>query len=115
MSTTRRQFIKQSAGAVTLSLVMPRMLFARAADPNRKVLVVIELAGGNDGFNTVVPYTDARYFSLRPTLSLKDNDLREAPRRSTIISDHLGFHPSMGKLKEMHDAGRVATVVGVGY
>jgi len=115
MSTTRRQFIKQSAGAVTLSLVMPRTLFARAADPDRRVLVVIELAGGNDGFNTVVPYTDSRYFSLRPTLSLKDSDLRDAQGRSTIISDRLGFHPSMGKLKEMHDAGRVATVVGVGY
>ena len=94
---------------------MPRTLFARAADPGRRVLVVIELAGGNDGFNTVVPYTDARYFSLRPALALRDSDLIDGQGHSTIISDHLGFHPSMGKLKEMHDAGKVATVLGVGY
>lgn len=121
MPTNRRQFIKRSLGAVTVSMLLPRTLFASPRDvslspnPSRRVLVIIELSGGNDGLNTVIPYTDSRYASLRPILSLKESELRDPQGRSTIISDQLGLHPSMGKLKELYDAGRVGVVLGVGY
>ena len=121
MPTNRRQFIKQSLTAVSAGLVMPRIFFstARAASPQseaeRRVLVIIELSGGNDGLNTVIPYTDARYYSLRPMLGIKDSELKDAQGNSTILSNAFGLHPSMGKLKQMYDANKVAIVLGAGY
>lgn len=117
MSTTRRSFIKQSAGAVAVGLVAPRLLLreARAQTATRKVLVIIQLAGGNDGLNTVIPYADSRYASLRPTLSFRESELKDSQGRPTIISHELGLHPAMVAMKEMYDAGRVAIVNGVGY
>ena len=119
MATTRRQFIKRGLGMVTVSVALPQVWLggarAQAGDPDRKILVVIEMLGGNDGLNTVVPYADSRYHSFRPTLGIKDTELKDAQGRSTIISDRFGLHPSMGRLKELYDAGRVAIVQGVGY
>jgi uncharacterized protein (DUF1501 family) len=123
MAINRRQFIKRSAGAVSISLVLPRFWMnnvARgqelAADPSRKILVVIQLAGGNDGSNMVVPYTDSRYQSLRPTLGFKDVDLKDANGNSTILgSDPFGLNPAMSEIKSLYDGGKVAIVLGVGY
>ena len=70
MPITRRQFIKRGAGAVAVGMIAPGVWLRRAqastpeAAQDRK-FVVIELTGGNDGFNTVVPYTNSRYHSLR--------------------------------------------------
>jgi uncharacterized protein (DUF1501 family) len=120
MPITRRQFIKRGVGVVSVGLVLPRFCLseARAAQQvfasNRK-LVIIQLAGGNDGFNTVVPYTDVNYQLLRPTLGFKEPDLRTAQGASTIISNQFGLHPSLGEIKELYDQGRVAAVLGVGY
>ncbi|MEK6322312.1 MAG: DUF1501 domain-containing protein [Acidobacteriota bacterium] len=120
MPVTRRQFIKRGAGMVTVGLVIPRVWLADARGeqveftPKRK-LVVIQLAGGNDGFNTVVPYTDARYYSLRPTLGLRETELKTSDGSSTIISSQYGLHPAMGEIKDLYDEGRVAIVLGVGY
>ena len=120
MPVTRRQFIKRSATAVTVGLVMPRFWATEArgqhiqANPSRK-LVVIQLAGGNDGLNTVVPYTDGRYYSLRPTLGLKDSELKTAQGVSTLISNDFGFHPAMAEIKDLYDQNKVALVLGVGY
>ena len=120
MAIKRRQFLKTSLGAVSVSLFLPDSFltgraFAATPDPNRRVLVVIELSGGNDGLNTVVPYTDARYVALRPTIAFKDTDLRDAAGNSTIISNQFGFHPALSKLKGLYDSGKVAVVLGVGY
>lgn len=120
MPVTRRQFIKRGAGMVTVGMVIPRFWLsdARAEQveftPHRK-LVVIQLAGGNDGFNTVVPYTDARYYSLRPTLAFRDTELKTKDGVPTIISNQFGLHPAMAEIKQLYDAGRVAVVLGVGY
>jgi len=100
MPVTRRQFIKRGAGMVTVGMVIPRFWLSEARgeqidfDPQRK-LVVIQLAGGNDGFNTVVPYTDARYYSLRPVLAFRDTELKAKDGTSTIISNEFGLHPAM--------------------
>ncbi|MFY9573828.1 MAG: hypothetical protein WAV20_20710, partial [Blastocatellia bacterium] len=123
MAINRRQFIKRSAGAVSVSLIMPRLWtggIARgqevAADPNRRVLVMIQLAGGNDGLNTVVPYTDSRYMTLRPTLGFKDTELKDDTGASTILGNNpFGLNPAMSEVKALYDAGKVAIVLGVGY
>jgi len=118
---TRRDFIKQSFGAVSVSLILPRTLLgsvrpaALMADTRRRVLVVFQFAGGNDGLNTVIPFTDPNYQGLRPTLAFKQAGLVDAGGRSTIISDSVGFHPSLTKFKDLYDQGRVAIIREVGY
>src|SRR5262245_22398194 len=120
MPVTRRQFIKRSAGLVTVGMVVPRFLLSEARaeqvafTPAQK-LVIVQLAGGNDGFNTVVPYTDSRYYSLRPTLSFRETELRTIDGSSTLISNQFGLHPSLKEMKDFYDAGKVAIVLGVCY
>ncbi|HYP28150.1 MAG TPA: DUF1501 domain-containing protein [Blastocatellia bacterium] len=118
MPTTRREFIKRGAGMVTLSLVMPKIWLSGAraqSNSTRRIFVVIQLNGGNDGLNTLIPYTDPNYSSLRPGLSFRDSDLKDDQGRSTIISNQFGLHPSLGEIKDLFDAGKVAIVNGVGY
>ena len=120
MPINRRQFIKRSAGAVTVSLVMPRLWMGGSAlgqpPANRRIFVVIQQSGGNDGLNTVIPYTDANYFSLRPTLGFKDTELKDSNGASTILGgSSFGLNPAMNEMKSLYDAGKVAVVLGVGY
>lgn len=121
MATTRRQFIKRSAQFVSLSVVLPRVWLTNAhaqaltSDPNRRTLVVIQLLGGNDGLNTVIPYTDSRYYSLRPSLALKESGLKDSQGRSTMISNKFALNPNLEKIKEIYDQNKVAIVQGVGY
>jgi len=121
MPVTRRQFIKRSAGMVTVGLVLPKFWLGEARadqpsfNPNRK-FVVIQLAGGNDGFNTVIPYTDSRYYALRPTLSFKETELKDGNGHSTILSDGpFGLHPAMSEIRDLYDQRKVAIVLGAGY
>jgi uncharacterized protein (DUF1501 family) len=121
MPVTRRQFIKRSAGMVTVGLVLPKFWLgeARGEQPSfnpRRKFIVIQLAGGNDGFNTVIPYTDPRYYSLRPTLSFKESELKDGTGRSTILNDGpFGLHPAMSEIKDLYDQRKVAIVLGAGY
>ncbi|MCH8206634.1 MAG: DUF1501 domain-containing protein, partial [Chloroflexi bacterium] len=72
------------------------------------VLVVLQLTGGNDYFNTVIPYTDQNYFDSRPRLQIPEE-------RVLKIDGELGFHPAMGPMKEIYESGDMAIVHGVGY
>ena len=72
------------------------------------VVVVVELNGGNDYLNTVVPYSDPNYHDNRVKLRLTEEEVHK-------IDDRLGFHPAMGPLKDVYDRGDVAIVHGVGY
>ena len=72
------------------------------------VLVVIELAGGNDSLNSVVPYGDPLYMDNRVAL-------RITPEEVLPINDHIGFHPAMGAMKGLYDEGKVAVIQGIGY
>ena len=72
------------------------------------VLVVIQLSGGADFMNTLIPYTHGAYHDARPVVGIK-------PEEVLPINDTLGFHPSAGRLKELYDAGKVAVVQGIGY
>ncbi len=116
--SNRRAFIQNGLGFVSLGLTSPQFLRATsqgampkdgwAAIPTGKTLVVIEMTGGNDGLNTVVPYTDAAYAAARPNIGLKAGDVVK-------ISDKLALHPAMKSLGAMFEKGRVAVVNGVGY
>jgi len=71
-------------------------------------LVVIQLSGGNDCLDTVVPYTNGLYYDFRPTVKI-------APEAVLPIDDAFGFHPSMGPIKRLWDEGKVAIINGIGY
>ena len=106
MPINRRQFIKRSATAVTVSLVMPKLWLGRAdaRDINaadRRIFLVIQMAGGNDGLNTVIPYADSKYQQLRPTLGFKDTELKDAQGHSTILNNSLGLHPALSEIKPL--------------
>jgi uncharacterized protein (DUF1501 family) len=72
------------------------------------VLVVLQLTGGNDYLNTVIPYTDPRYRDNRPAVGVAED-------RILPISDKMGFHPEMAPMKRLYDQGKVAIIHGVGY
>jgi uncharacterized protein (DUF1501 family) len=108
---TRRQMLERSL-LMSLSPVVPVFLAktARAAEPqrDRRVLVVVQLDGGNDGLNTVVPFRDENYARLRPKLKLP-------PERLIKLSDELALHPAMKAVGGLFDDGRLSIVQGVGY
>jgi len=73
-----------------------------------RVLVLVNLQGGNDGLNCVVPYGDSQYYQLRPTLAI--------PKRDVLaMNAQIGFNPMMRSFKSLYDRGMVAVVQGVGY
>ncbi len=109
---TRREILKAGA-ALQLLALMPAGLAHTfrnvcAAEPGERVLVVVQLTGGNDGLNTVIPFADDRYHRARPVLALR-------PERVVRLSDHLGLHPALGALLPHWDEGCMAVVQGVGY
>jgi uncharacterized protein (DUF1501 family) len=112
---TRRQFLGRGAGlsAVALGGALPG-LFARAADEAAKAdrtdraLVVVELAGGNDGLNTVIPFEDDLYHKARPALHVAGEQVQK-------LTDQIGLHPSMEAAARLFKDGRLCVVQGVGY
>ena len=108
---SRRNFLQKSS-IVSLAPVLPHVFgrTANAAEPesNEKVLVVIQLDGGNDGLNTVIPYADDAYGRARKKLRIPTKDILK-------IDDHLGLHPSMRSAKALFDDGRLSIIQDVGY
>lgn len=118
MKTNRRNFLVQStaAGVVSLGATTPAFLAraARAAtveqqfDKDGRILVLIELAGGNDGLNTVVPFSNDAYLKARPGTKIGRGAVLK-------LNDELGLHPQMGGMKNLYDSGALGIVQGVGY
>lgn len=111
MSISRRRFIQLSSLA-SASVMMPQFLkaFEHQALPSApgKILVVIQLSGGNDGLNTVIPYRNDIYYSQRPLLGIKRED-------ALSLDDDTGLHPSLKGIKGLYDNGYVSIINGVGY
>ena len=109
---SRRDFLRSSAAGsavLTFGGLAPSALQAVAEQSkSERILVVIELQGGNDGLNTVIPVGDETYRQLRPKLAIAKNDSLE-------ISDGLAFHSSLRGFADLLEAGRLAIIQGVGY
>jgi uncharacterized protein (DUF1501 family) len=115
MAHTRRTFLRSALGApalLTFGGVSPGFLLSAAEEQARRggdrVLVVVQLSGGNDGLNTIVPHTDDQYRKHRPTLAIPRSDV-------LTIDDDSGFHPALTGFVDLLQASRLAIVQGVGY
>ena len=112
MKINRRSFLKSSALASS-SLLLPNFLQEIAmqkamAKRQGKVLVVIQLSGGNDGLNTIIPYENDIYYNKRPRLSIPKSDVIK-------LDKGLGLNPAMGALREIYDQGLMTIINNVGY
>jgi uncharacterized protein (DUF1501 family) len=114
MVLNRRTFLAGSAGAAVVASTtsVPRIWAsanrrASLRDANR-VLVVIQLSGGNDGLNTVIPYADDAYHRNRFATRIQATAVKK-------IDDYIGWHPSLDAFGELQQAGRLCIVQGVGY
>jgi uncharacterized protein (DUF1501 family) len=111
MLIKRRNFI-QIGSLATGTLFVPQFLKAfekpSMVPSGNKVAVVIQLSGGNDGLNTVIPYRNDTYYRQRPRLGIKKE-------LALNITDEAGLHPSLGHFRALHDAGQLAILNSVGY
>ena len=112
---TRRRLLRSGMGAAALASLSGPGVFgsnrraAAAENPlGNRILVVLELSGGNDGLNTVVPYGDDAYYRHRPKIGLKPNQILK-------IDDHFGFNPGCVGLERLYKQGKLAIVHGCGY
>ncbi len=114
MAGNRREFLGLASTLLTTSATVPAFLERTAWAATREgstsdhVLVVLQLTGGNDGLNTVVPFTDDNYRRLRPKLNLADAKLHK-------LDGRISLHPALRGLKKLFDDGQAAIVQSVGY
>ncbi len=120
---TRREFLRRTVLGSALSWTVPAFLAdtfsalqAQAADSaiqtttgkDATILVVLQMAGGNDGINTVVPYANDFYHKARPKIGLKPDEVLK-------LNGEVGLHGAMKGFKELYDAGQLSVIQGVGY
>jgi uncharacterized protein (DUF1501 family) len=109
----RRDFLAASAAA-GVAILAPRFAAAQSAPPSpsadgySRLLVLVELKGGNDGLNTVVPYADSAYYALRPRIAIRREDVLQLDGRT-------GLHPSLAALLPLWQGRELAIVQAVGY
>jgi uncharacterized protein (DUF1501 family) len=120
---TRREFLRKTVLGGALSWTVPSflantfaVLHAEAADKSTQIttgrdatiLVMLQMAGGNDGLNTVVPFANDHYRRARPRIGLSENKVLR-------LNDDLALHPSLTGLKDLYDGGQLSIIQGVGY
>src|SRR6185437_11237265 len=120
---TRREFLRTSILGGALASTVPAFLAntfsalqANAADSaiqtatgrDHEILVVLQMAGGNDGINTVVPYSNDFYRKARPNLGLVAKNVHK-------INDEVGLHPGLTGFKDLYDNGQLSVIQGIGY
>lgn len=123
---SRRLFLERGVTLASATLTVPafmqRSAFAIAnqpgasqlssipGNPDERVLVVVQLGGGNDGLNTLVPFADDAYYRARPRIGIPKNDVLKLESRALF-----GLHPNLRGLHEIYDDGLLGIVQGVGY
>jgi uncharacterized protein (DUF1501 family) len=111
---TRRDFVVSGITATAMGVIVPpvfaKSVFAATAENihNDNVLVILQLGGGNDGLNTVIPYANPAYLQARPNIGI-------AADKVLPLNADIGLNPVLPGLKKLFDAGEVAVVQGVGY
>src|SRR5690349_12905964 len=120
---SRREFLRSTVLGGALSWTVPAFLAntfsvlqAEAAQKatqvatghDSSILVILQMAGGNDGLNTVVPFSNDHYHRARPKLGLSAKEVLK-------LNDGLGLHESLSGFKELYDAGNLAVIQGIGY
>lgn len=116
MDISRRKFLKGGLGVAGVCLGWEHLcaIAAHAAkfEPrvpgSSKILVIIQLAGGNDGINTVIPYADGAYYKARPTIGIKEDKVLR-------LDNKIGLHPDMDGMTALYKQGKVGIVLGAGY
>lgn len=111
MQFKRKEFI-QIGSLATASLMVPKFLKAFEGKsmvlPGNKVVVILQLSGGNDGLNTVIPFRNDLYYKARPKLGI-------AKDKALAVTDEAGLHPALKGFKELYDDGSLAILNSVGY
>lgn len=111
MLIKRKEFI-QVGSLATASLMLPKFLKAfegkAMVPPGNKVVVILQLSGGNDGLNTVIPVRNDLYYKARPKLGIEKT-------KALLITDEVGLHPALTGFKELYDDGSLGIMNGVGY
>ena len=107
----RKEFI-QIGSLATASLLVPKFLKAVEGQqmvlPGNKVVVILQLSGGNDGLNTVIPVRNDLYYKARPKLGI-------AKEKTLLLTDEVGLHPALTGFKELYDDGGLAILNNIGY
>jgi uncharacterized protein (DUF1501 family) len=111
MYIKRKEFI-QVGSLATASLMLPKFLKAfegtNMVPPGNKVVVILQLSGGNDGLNTVIPVRNDIYYRSRPRLGIEKT-------KALLLTDEVGLHPALGGFKELYDDGSLGILNNVGY
>ncbi len=117
LPATRREFLTaggRGIGLLACCHYAPSFLTgaalsdAPASEKDRTIFVLIQMAGGNDGLNTLIPFEDDRYYRLRPRLALKKTEV-------VRVADNLGFHPACRQMAGLFNDGRLGIIQNVGY
>jgi len=111
MHFKRKEFL-QIGSLATASLMLPKFLKAMEAKAmvpsGNKVVVVLQLSGGNDGLNTVIPFRNDLYYKARPRLGIEKT-------KALTLTDEVGLHPALNGFKELYDDGNLGIINSVGY
>ncbi len=103
----RRDFLATLGSAAGI-LTLPSLAQSAAVNPYKRLLIMVELRGANDGLNTFIPYSDDAYATLRPTIGIKRDQVLQ-------LSDKFGLHPALEPLMPLWSKGELAAVTGLGY
>jgi uncharacterized protein (DUF1501 family) len=129
---TRRLFLERSLTLASLAATVPcfiersalgmlgnPLLSSNPGVPDERILVVVQLGGGNDGLNTVVPYGADEYYRARPQLGIRAPGAAPQNGQQSALelanAQGIGLHPNLTGFKELHDSGLLTVVQGVGY
>jgi uncharacterized protein (DUF1501 family) len=96
------------AQIVNAAIASPTAGVSANANPYKRLLVLVELKGANDGLNTLVPFADPAYAALRPTIGIKRDQVLQ-------LSDQFGLHPSLEPLMPLWKEKQMAAIMGLGY
>ena len=111
MAISRKEFLKIGSLA-SASMMVPGFLkafeFSPKPEPGKKSLIIIQLSGGNDGLNTIIPYRNDIYYRTRPQIKI-------TPDKVLTLNDEIGLNPYLKGIKELYDKGEVCLINGVGY